>query len=785
MRKLVIIAVLPFLIGAAPTGYHVTGEIKIGGEGGWDYLTVDSAARRLYVSHATHVVVVDLDAGKVVGDIPDTPGVHGIAIAPELNRGFISNGRGNNVTIFDLKTLKPIGRPPPARTRMRSATTPVSGRVFTFNGRSKNATAIDAKTGMVAATIPLPGKPEFSVADGKGKVYVNIEDTSEIVEIDAAKATVTKKYSLTGCDGPSGLAIDTKNRRLFSVCSNRVMAVSDPDAGKVVATPAIGAGSDGAAFDPGTGYAFSSNGDGTLTIVGADRRQVGRAREHRHRARRAHDRARREDAQGLSADRDGCASAAAGGARRFSRTRSKSWSSANEDDALGRQRCVVLLARGRGRRAGRARAGARSLPLAHPEAPSAPPRSSRCRTRSSAPGRTTRSSRRPRPTPRSRARIACRRRRACCRRSATPRSTSAPRPTASIPNGRFVSKDGVHMYRSWAVVHQELSPGHVHADAATAGRGGRGAGAGQARDRAARPRRHGHEELLRAGHGAAQVRDGAAGGAAGRAFLRIRAPAGAARPGRAQRRRQGGDPVSAAAAGFREATLAMDNARLRLAVLLFPTLNENFTVVDDLRRGAGAAAVRRGPDDGGAREPRSPRGRRGARAASGQDVTAAKNAFLPTLVVDAVYGIEANEFALHSRIAAQPELGVLPNLGYFVTANLTVPIWDWGGLRSKLRQSEIRERQAQVTLSQTQRQLRQQSVFDVQRSVGGHGPRRQPSAASPISPRKPAPDDPALSGRRIDGARGRRRAEHARPGAQRRRRCARRGIAWRWRRCRR
>ena len=267
MRTLFVIALLPLLIAATPTGYHVTGEIKIGGEGGWDYLTVDSAARRLYVSHATHVVVVDLDANKVIGDIPDTPGVHGIAIAPELNRGFISNGRGNNVTIFDLKTLKATGKAATGENPDSIRYDSVSGRVFAFNGRSKNATAIDGKSGTVAATIALPGKPEFSVADGKGKVYVNIEDTNEIVEIDAAKAVVSKKYSLSPCDGPSGLAIDAKNRRLFSVCSNRLMAVSDPDAGKVIATPAIGGGSDGAAFDPGAGYAFSSNGDGTLTIV--------------------------------------------------------------------------------------------------------------------------------------------------------------------------------------------------------------------------------------------------------------------------------------------------------------------------------------------------------------------------------------------------------------------------------------------------------------------------------------------------------------------------------------
>jgi len=254
-------------VSAAATGYHVIGDIQIGGEGGWDYLTVDSAARRLYVSHATHVAVVDLDSNKVVGDIPDTPGVHGIAIAAELNKGFVSNGRGNNVTIFDLKTLKTTGTVATGENPDSIRYDASSGRVFAFNGRSKSATAIDAKTGSVAGTIPLPGKPEFSVADGKGHVYVNIEDTNEVVEIDAAKATMTKKYSLSPCDGPSGLAIDTKSRRLMSVCSNRVMAISDPDAGKVVATPAIGAGSDGAAFDPGTGYAFSSNGDGTLTIV--------------------------------------------------------------------------------------------------------------------------------------------------------------------------------------------------------------------------------------------------------------------------------------------------------------------------------------------------------------------------------------------------------------------------------------------------------------------------------------------------------------------------------------
>src|SRR3989442_4969715 len=269
MRKLFSLVLLAAVTAiAASAGYDITKEIKIGGEGGWDYLTMDSASRRLYVSHNTHVVVVDVDAGKIVGDIPDTQGVHGIAIVPQLNRGFTSNGRTNNVTIFDLKTLKTISQTQTGENPDSIRYEPLSGRVFTFNGRSNNSTAIDAKTGNVAGTIAMGGKPEFSVADGKGKIYVNIEDTSGVVEIDAAKLSVTKRYSLKPCDGPSGLAIDTKNRRLFSVCGNRLMAISDPDTGKVIAMPAIGAGPDGVVFDPATGYAMSSNGaDGTLTIV--------------------------------------------------------------------------------------------------------------------------------------------------------------------------------------------------------------------------------------------------------------------------------------------------------------------------------------------------------------------------------------------------------------------------------------------------------------------------------------------------------------------------------------
>lgn len=252
---------------AADPGYHVVQKIPLGGEGGWDYLTVDSAARRLYVSHATHVVVVDLDTGKVAGDIPDTPGVHGIALAPELNRGFVSNGRANTATIFDLKTLKALGQVKTGTNPDSILYDPLSKRVFTFNGRSHDATAFDAATGEVAGTIPLGGKPEFSTTDGKGKIYVNIEDTGEVAEIDSRKLTVAKRTSIKPCEEPSGMGLDVKHHRVFSVCRNKIMTVLDADAGKVIATVPTGGGTDGAGFDAGTGLAFSSNGEGTLTVV--------------------------------------------------------------------------------------------------------------------------------------------------------------------------------------------------------------------------------------------------------------------------------------------------------------------------------------------------------------------------------------------------------------------------------------------------------------------------------------------------------------------------------------
>ena len=259
------------IVVAGPSGYHVAKTIKLGGEGGWDYLTVDSKGRRVYISRGTHVMIVNADTGVVLGDIPNTNGVHGIALAPEFGKGFISDGRDGTITIFDLETMKVLGTTTAGRNPDAIIYDPASKRVFAFNGSSKDATAIDAKTSTVAGTIPLGGKPEFAASDEKGHVFVNIEDTSEIVQIDSNKLTVERRSSLAPCSEPSGLAIDRKNHRLFSVCSNKLMAVVNTTDGKVVTTVSIGPGTDGAAFDPEAGFAFSANGgDGTLTVVHED-----------------------------------------------------------------------------------------------------------------------------------------------------------------------------------------------------------------------------------------------------------------------------------------------------------------------------------------------------------------------------------------------------------------------------------------------------------------------------------------------------------------------------------
>jgi len=255
-----------------PTGYHVIKTIPVGGPGKWDYCVLDSAGRRLYVSHGTHVVVLDADSGAIVGDIPNTPGVHGIALAPDLGRGFTSNGKANTVTIFDLKTLKTISTVKAGGVNPDAIYYDAgSKRVFAFNGRSASATAIEAADGKVAGTIAVGGKPEFAVGDDRGHVYVNVEDKSQLLEIDAQKLSVVHRWPLAGCKEPSGLAIDQKNRRLFSVCSNKKMMVVSADTGKVIATPAIGEDPDAAGFDPDTQLVFSSNGEsGDLTVIHED-----------------------------------------------------------------------------------------------------------------------------------------------------------------------------------------------------------------------------------------------------------------------------------------------------------------------------------------------------------------------------------------------------------------------------------------------------------------------------------------------------------------------------------
>jgi DNA-binding beta-propeller fold protein YncE len=257
-------------LAAAGPGYHVAKTYKVGGEGGWDYLTADGSAHRLYISRGTHVIVLDVDSGKTVGDIPDTQGVHGIALAPDLGRGFTSNGREGTVTIFDIQTLKPIGEKVKVGENPDAILyDPATKRVFTFNGRSQDSTAIDAASGKVLGTIKLDGKPEFAASDARGTIFVNIEDKSELTVIDPSTLAVKAKWPLAPCTEPSGLAIDRKHRRLFAGC-NKMMAVVDADTGKVVATPAIGEGVDATAYDDEAGLAFASCGEGVLTVVKQD-----------------------------------------------------------------------------------------------------------------------------------------------------------------------------------------------------------------------------------------------------------------------------------------------------------------------------------------------------------------------------------------------------------------------------------------------------------------------------------------------------------------------------------
>ena len=266
MKKSLILAFAATTAFAAPPTYKVVANIKIGGANRTDYTYCDTPNHRLYVSHGTTTEVIDTATDKLVGTIPDTQGVHGIAIADDLGKGFTSNGTTNNVTVFDIATLKVTGKINTGQNPDSIIYEPVTHRVFTFNGKSNDFTTIDAKTGTaITASTPIGGKPEFSQVDGKGHVFVNLEDKSEVAEINAADGVVMKHYSIAPCDGPSGLAIDLTKMRLFSVC-DKVMAISDPATGKVISTAVVGADPDGVAFDDG--YAFSANRDGAVTMVG-------------------------------------------------------------------------------------------------------------------------------------------------------------------------------------------------------------------------------------------------------------------------------------------------------------------------------------------------------------------------------------------------------------------------------------------------------------------------------------------------------------------------------------
>jgi YVTN family beta-propeller protein len=249
--------------------YKMEGKWAVGGEGGWDYLTADSAAHRLYVTHGPRVEVLDLTTGKSIGAITGLKGTHGVALDDAGKFGYISDGGANAVVIFDRSNLQTVTSIPAGTNPDGIVYEPVTKTVWAFNGHSKDVTVIDTASKKVIATVALPGKPEFPTADGKGNVFDNIEDKNEIVRLDAKSPKITATWPLDGCDSPSGMAIDRSGRRLFSVCDGKKMAVVNADTGKVLAMPTIGDGPDAAGYDPKTKLAFSSNGDGTLTVVDA------------------------------------------------------------------------------------------------------------------------------------------------------------------------------------------------------------------------------------------------------------------------------------------------------------------------------------------------------------------------------------------------------------------------------------------------------------------------------------------------------------------------------------
>jgi len=252
------------------SGYHLVKKIALGGEGQWDYLTLDSQTHHLYISRSSHVMVVDIDSGKAIGDIPDTDGVHGIALVPECNKGFTSDGQKAMVTVFDLQTLKKLIKIPVGRNPDAIIYDPASGHVFTFNGASHDITAIDPKSDTVVGTVVLDGRPEYAVADNQGHIYFNLEDKNQVVELDSRNLVIKARWPLAPGEGPTGISMDQTHRRLFIGCTNKLMVVMNADNGKVIDRLPIGSGVDATAFDPENELVFSSNGEGTLTIVHED-----------------------------------------------------------------------------------------------------------------------------------------------------------------------------------------------------------------------------------------------------------------------------------------------------------------------------------------------------------------------------------------------------------------------------------------------------------------------------------------------------------------------------------
>lgn len=250
--------------------FKVTEHVKLGGEGGWDYLVYDKDGERVFITRGSHVMVVDAKSLKLIADIPDLSGIHGVALAPEFNRGFISNGGDNTVTVFDLKTLKKLDSVKVGERPDAILYEPFSKHVFTFNARSKDSTVVDAATGKIVATVALGGKPEFPASDGKGKLYVNIEDKSQIAQVDVTQNKVLNTWSIAPCQEPSALAFDVEHHRLFAGCDNKMMAVVNSDSGKVITTVPIGEGVDAGRFNPKTQQIFMSCGEGVLTVTHED-----------------------------------------------------------------------------------------------------------------------------------------------------------------------------------------------------------------------------------------------------------------------------------------------------------------------------------------------------------------------------------------------------------------------------------------------------------------------------------------------------------------------------------